>query len=73
VDYRETVSDDWDGTEVRGELFEEEEELSLYYDIKGVEAVLSLDTKMWPGKSSEGSTYRIRYESLRHHCKLPLQ
>ncbi|OJA21065.1 hypothetical protein AZE42_06812 [Rhizopogon vesiculosus] len=43
ADYREIASDEWDGTEVRGEPFEREEELSLYYDIKGVEAVFSLD------------------------------
>jgi hypothetical protein len=40
--YRDIVSDGWDGTAVRSEQLEGEEN-SLYYQIKGVESVFSLD------------------------------
>ena len=42
-DYRKIASDEWDGTEVRGEPLREEEELSLYYQFKGVESVFTLE------------------------------
>ncbi|KAG0698143.1 hypothetical protein DFH29DRAFT_113876 [Suillus ampliporus] len=42
ADYREIVSDEWDGTVIRGESLDDDE-LLLYYQIKGVECVLSVE------------------------------
>lgn len=41
-DYREIVSDEWDGTKFRDESLDLDE-LLLYYQIKGVESVLSIE------------------------------
>jgi hypothetical protein len=41
-DYRKIVSDDWDGTQIRDESLAHDE-LLLYYQIRGVESVFSIE------------------------------
>lgn len=43
-DYREIVSDEWDGTQIRDESLDDDE-LLLYYQIRGVESVLSIERR----------------------------
>jgi len=43
-DYREIVSDEWDGTQIRDEALDDDE-LLLYYQIRGVESVLSMEKR----------------------------
>ncbi|KAG1808339.1 hypothetical protein EV424DRAFT_202534 [Suillus variegatus] len=43
-DYREIVSDEWDGTRIRDES-PEDDELLLYYQIRGVESVLTIEKR----------------------------
>ncbi|KAG1862865.1 hypothetical protein C8R48DRAFT_708701 [Suillus tomentosus] len=43
-DYREIVSDEWDGTRIRDESLEDDE-LLLYYQIRGVESVLTIEKR----------------------------
>ncbi|KAG1865802.1 hypothetical protein DFJ58DRAFT_770327 [Suillus subalutaceus] len=43
-DYREIVSDEWDGTQIRDESLDDDE-LLLYYQIRGVESVLSIEKR----------------------------